>query len=168
MQDCGNSIAKALELPQSCTYPLIWLPVLSLYWTASTDLTVSLHFLSLPFADCGTPVRPTAFSPFWLFIAMGLCAVSVLFKEQGLTVLVCGNFVFIPPPNEVGGGYTEFIIPPPNEVGGGGGYTGFTLSVRIGIPVEKTFNDLPLIHATIKMHKNPIKFRFLLDQGLVS
>ena len=35
-------------------------------------------------------------------------------------------------------------------------------SSNIGIPVEKTFNDLPLIHATIKMHKNPIKFRFII------
>ena len=33
-------------------------------------------------------------------------------------------------------------------------------SLNIGIPVEKTFNDL--IHATIKMHKNPIKFRFII------
>ena len=35
-------------------------------------------------------------------------------------------------------------------------------SLNIGIPVEKTFNDLPLIHAIIKMHKNPIKFRFII------
>ena len=28
--------------------------------------------------------------------------------------------------------------------------------------MEKMFNDLPLIHATIKMHKNPIKFRFII------
>ena len=36
------------------------------------------------------------------------------------------------------------------------------VSSNIGIPMEKTFNDLPLIHATIKMHKNPIKFGFII------
>ena len=35
-------------------------------------------------------------------------------------------------------------------------------SSAIGIPVEEEFNDLPQIHATIKMHKNPIKFRFII------
>ena len=28
--------------------------------------------------------------------------------------------------------------------------------------MEKTFNDLPLIHATVKMHKNPVKFCFIV------
>ena len=36
------------------------------------------------------------------------------------------------------------------------------ISSNIGIPVEKMFNDLPLIHATIKMHNNLIKFRFII------
>ena len=35
-------------------------------------------------------------------------------------------------------------------------------SSSLGIPVEKTYKDLPLIHATIKMHKNPTKFRFII------
>ena len=35
-------------------------------------------------------------------------------------------------------------------------------SSDIGIPVEKTYKDLPLIYATIKMHKNPTKFRFII------
>ena len=34
--------------------------------------------------------------------------------------------------------------------------------LNIGIPLEKTFNDLLLIHATIKMRKNPIKFCFII------
>ena len=35
-------------------------------------------------------------------------------------------------------------------------------SSKIGISVEKTYNNLPVIHATIKMHKNPVKFRFII------
>ena len=35
-------------------------------------------------------------------------------------------------------------------------------SQKTGIPVEKTFKDLPQIYATIKMHKNPKKFRFII------
>ena len=38
------------------------------------------------------------------------------------------------------------------------------LSVRleIGIPVKGDNKTLPQIHATIKMHKNPVKFRFII------
>ena len=32
----------------------------------------------------------------------------------------------------------------------------------LGILVDKGFNELPSIHATIKMHKDPIKFRYII------
>ena len=35
-------------------------------------------------------------------------------------------------------------------------------SANIGIAVGKPFKDLPLIHTTIKLHKNPVKFRFII------
>ena len=35
-------------------------------------------------------------------------------------------------------------------------------SSSLGITAEKTYKGLPLIHATIKMHKNPVKFRFII------
>ena len=34
--------------------------------------------------------------------------------------------------------------------------------IKIAMPVGKPFIDLPLIHMTLKMHKNPIKFRFII------
>ena len=34
--------------------------------------------------------------------------------------------------------------------------------LEIGIPVKEDNKTLPQIHATIKMHKNPVKFRFII------
>ena len=36
----------------------------------------------------------------------------------------------------------------------------------LGIQVDKEFNELPSIHATIKMHKDPIKFRYIIGSRL--
>ena len=36
----------------------------------------------------------------------------------------------------------------------------------LGIEVNKEFNELPSIHATIKMHKNPVKFRFIIGSRI--
>ena len=35
-------------------------------------------------------------------------------------------------------------------------------SQKIAMPVGKPFKDLPSIHMTLKMHKNPVKFRFII------
>ena len=33
---------------------------------------------------------------------------------------------------------------------------------NVGVPVYKSFKDLPSIHATLKMHKDPVKFRYII------
>ena len=42
-------------------------------------------------------------------------------------------------------------------------------SSNVGIPVSKSFCEVPLIHALIKMHKTPVKFRFIIGSrfGLI-